>query len=81
MCKRCTIVIVITLTFGGGELIRDIYMIRHGETLFNVQGRTQGWSDSPLTLNGISQAKQSKIFFENFPVKFDGYFSSTSERA
>lgn len=81
MYKRSIIINVITLTFGGGELIRDIYMIRHGETLFNVQGRTQGWSDSPLTLNGINQAKQSKIFFENFPVKFDAYFSSTSERA
>ena len=62
-------------------MLKDIYMIRHGETLFNIQGRTQGWCDSPLTIQGIQQAKESKKFFENNKLTFDAYFSSTSERA
>jgi probable phosphoglycerate mutase len=26
-----------------------LYLVRHGQTVFNALGRTQGWSDSPLT--------------------------------
>lgn len=33
-----------------------VYMIRHGQTLFNVLRRKQGWCDSPLTEVGIGQA-------------------------
>ena len=34
-----------------------MYFIRHGETVWNREKRKQGWSDSPLTLKGIAQAK------------------------
>lgn len=34
------------------------YIVRHGETIFNQQGRLQGHSDSPLTSQGIQQAHQ-----------------------
>ncbi|MDS9470093.1 histidine phosphatase family protein [Paracoccus sp. MBLB3053] len=33
-----------------------IYLLRHGQTEFNLQGRYQGWSDSPLTAEGRRQA-------------------------
>ena len=33
-----------------------IYLVRHGRTAFNVEGRFQGHSDSPLTPLGLSQA-------------------------
>ena len=35
------------------------YLVRHGETHFNVLHRLQGQCDSPLTENGIKQAKQT----------------------
>ncbi|WP_268913694.1 histidine phosphatase family protein [Lentilactobacillus sp. SPB1-3] len=35
-----------------------IYLTRHGETTGNVMGRVQGWSDFPLTSNGIKVANQ-----------------------
>ncbi|GAY73926.1 histidine phosphatase family protein [Lentilactobacillus kosonis] len=35
-----------------------IYLTRHGETTGNVMGRVQGWSDFPLTANGIKVANQ-----------------------
>jgi broad specificity phosphatase PhoE len=34
-----------------------IYLVRHGETAWNKLGRKQGWGDSPLTENGIEQAR------------------------
>ncbi|MDQ3042179.1 MAG: histidine phosphatase family protein [Acidobacteriota bacterium] len=34
-----------------------LIIIRHGETVWNVEGKKQGQFDSPLTLLGIEQAK------------------------
>ena len=31
----------------------QLYLVRHGQTLFNVLRRKQGWCDSPLTEVGI----------------------------
>ncbi|MFF3100161.1 histidine phosphatase family protein [Viridibacillus arvi] len=36
---------------------QTIYLLRHGETVFNSQGRYQGELDSPLTDDGIAQVK------------------------
>ena len=33
-----------------------IYLLRHGETVWNREGRLQGQRDSPLTARGIAQA-------------------------
>jgi broad specificity phosphatase PhoE len=35
-----------------------ILLARHGETHFNVEGRWQGQSDSPLTERGLAQARE-----------------------
>lgn len=38
------------------ENFTTIYFIRHGETVWNAEGRWQGWQDSPLTEKGEQQA-------------------------
>ena len=58
-----------------------LYLMRHGETLFNTQKRVQGWCDSPLTENGIWQAEQAKQYFAKKGISFDAVYSSTQERA
>jgi broad specificity phosphatase PhoE len=35
-----------------------ILLARHGETVFNVDGRWQGQADSPLTPRGLAQARE-----------------------
>lgn len=42
---------------GGHNLNQIIYLLRHGETVFNTQGRYQGELDSPLTIEGMDQVK------------------------
>ena len=35
-----------------------LYLVRHGETTWNREGRMQGQGDSPLTERGIEQARR-----------------------
>lgn len=58
-----------------------LYLMRHGETLFNTQKRVQGACDSPLTELGIEQAKLAKTYFDRENITFDEVYSSTQERA
>lgn len=58
-----------------------IYLMRHGETLFNRLHKKQGWCDSPLTQLGIQQALVVKEYFKNSEITFDEAFCSTAERA
>ena len=62
-------------------MTKKLYLMRHGQTRFNVQKRIQGASDSPLTELGIKQAKMARRFFENQGIRFDRVYSSTQERA
>lgn len=61
--------------------MRTIYLVRHGQTLFNVHHKIQGTCDSPLTKLGIKQAKAVRNYFTRNNIKFDAAFCSTQERA
>lgn len=61
--------------------MKSIYIMRHGQTLFNKQLKIQGWCDSPLTPLGIKQAEIASKYFKDNNIKFDDAYSSTSERA
>ncbi len=54
------------------------WYVRHGQTLFNVLGRMQGWCDSPLTGQGIRQAEEAGSLLSDVPL--NAAFTSTSER-
>ena len=41
-----------------------LYIIRHGETAWNVEGRLQGQTDTELNENGVRLANTSTIFTE-----------------
>lgn len=57
----------------------DIYIVRHGQTLFNLTGQVQGWCDSPLTEKGIYQATLAGKGLSN--LAFKTAFSSDAGRA
>ena len=62
-------------------MTKTIYLVRHGQTLFNFRHKTQGRVDSPLTELGQKQALAARKFFEENGIKFDRAFTSTQERA
>ena len=54
----------------------EIWLVRHGETIFNTKKIVQGWSDSPLTRNGkIMTACLARGLYE-YGIRFDAIYSS-----
>lgn len=56
-----------------------IYIVRHGQTDWNVEGRNQGRTDIELNETGIKQAEETAKKLEG--KKFDMVFSSPLKRA
>lgn len=61
--------------------MKTIYLVRHGQTLFNVQHKIQGFCDSPLTPLGIQQAQIAREHLDQLDLPINSVYSSTSERA
>ena len=58
---------------------KTFYLMRHGQTLFNLRRKIQGACDSPLTELGIKQARTAGEYFKD--IELDYAYSSTSERS
>lgn len=59
----------------------EIYLIRHGETVWNHHGRYQGRLDSPLTGRGIEQAQSCGALLAKCKVAVDHWHVSPLGRA
>lgn len=57
--------------------VKNLYLARHGQTEFNVQGRIGG--DPPLTAKGRAQAAELAEHMKNIPL--DWVFTSTRMRS
>lgn len=55
------------------------YVIRHGQTDWNVESRLQGATDVPLNETGIRQAEEARAALADYPV--DLIVCSTLQRA
>ena len=58
-----------------------LYILRHGQTEFNLQHRVQGRCDSPLTELGVAQAHAAGKWLASQGVRFERIFSSPLGRA
>ncbi|KRK87396.1 histidine phosphatase family protein [Lentilactobacillus sunkii] len=56
-----------------------LYMVRHGQTYFNIYNKLQGWSNSPLTDKGIQNAVDTGEKLKN--TKFAAAYCSDTTRA
>lgn len=57
----------------------NLYLIRHGQTEWNVKDQMQGSQNSPLTENGILGAKMTGKYLKDTP--FIAAYSSPQQRA
>lgn len=57
----------------------EVYLIRHGQTKWNVEGKLQGHTDEPLNEEGEKQAFVLREKFEK--IRFAAAFSSDLSRA
>lgn len=57
----------------------ELYLVRHGETLWNLEGRYYGHSDIALSEKGVAQARKLGQYFHN--IEFDKVIVSPLKRA
>jgi broad specificity phosphatase PhoE len=62
-----------------GEVV--FYVTRHGKTMFNTVQRAQGWSDTPLTQEGVQIAEQLGRGLHKKNIHFTSVYSSDAGRA
>lgn len=61
------------------NFVLNLYITRHGETIWNTEKRLQGWKDSALTENGVENAKLLGERLKD--TEFDMIYASPSTRA
>lgn len=59
--------------------MKTIYVVRHGETTWNLQGLVQGNHDTPLSNDGLVQTTKTVASLST--VRFDAIFTSPLARA
>ncbi|MFD1485820.1 histidine phosphatase family protein [Lacticaseibacillus baoqingensis] len=59
----------------------ELYLIRHGQTVYNVQKRVQGLADSALTPVGRADAQALGRGFAKAGIQFDAAYASDLVRA
>lgn len=58
---------------------RNLYLVRHGQTYYNIYNKLQGWSNSPLTEKEKADAQHAAERLKT--VHFDAAFCSDLPRA
>jgi 2,3-bisphosphoglycerate-dependent phosphoglycerate mutase len=59
----------------------QLVLLRHGESLWNLENRFTGWVDVPLTPNGITQAQKAGSLLKQKGYHFDMAYTSVLQRA
>jgi len=49
--------------------MKTLYLVRHGETDHNADGRAMGQTDVPLNAHGLEQARQTAAFLRRYPIE------------
>jgi 2,3-bisphosphoglycerate-dependent phosphoglycerate mutase len=53
-----------------------LVLIRHGESAWNLENKFTGWTDVPLSENGVKEAKEAGKLLKKDGYTFDVAYSS-----
>jgi broad specificity phosphatase PhoE len=59
--------------------MKTVYLVRHAETTWNLEGRVQGSRDTPLSVDGLAQTAKTVAYLST--LRFDTIFTSPLPRA
>ena len=58
-----------------------LILVRHGQSIWNLEKKFTGWVDVDLTEKGKSEAKKAGLLIKEKDIKIDYYYSSLQLRA
>ena len=58
-----------------------LVLIRHGESIWNLENRFTGWADVDLTPKGVEQARRAGVMLKEAGFDFDVAYTSMLKRA
>jgi len=58
-----------------------LVLIRHGESVWNLENRFTGWTDVGLTPTGVEQAREAGRLLKDAGIEFDLAYTSVLKRA
>jgi probable phosphoglycerate mutase len=61
--------------------VKRLLVIRHGESIWNAEGRWQGWANIPLSAAGEEQARTAGERLAAFAGRFHALYASDLSRA
>ncbi len=61
--------------------MNNLILIRHGQSIWNLERRFTGWADVDLTDHGKSEAKYAGQLIKKLNIEFHAYFTSVQIRA
>jgi len=61
--------------------MQKLVLIRHGESVWNLENRFTGWTDVDLSTNGYEQAKKAGELLKAHDYNFDTAFTSVLKRS
>src|SRR3972149_4921079 len=53
------------------DLMRQLVLLRHGESTWNRENRFTGWTDGELTEKGIEEARSAALLLKQAEYEFD----------
>lgn len=58
-----------------------LVLLRHGESVWNLENKFTGWTDVDLSLQGIIEAEQAGLLLKKDGFHFDVCYTSVLKRA
>jgi len=59
--------------------MKKLFLVRHGQSVYNLQNRFTGWKDVDLTDKGVQEAHNAAILLKDY--KIDSSYTSNLKRA